>query len=107
MVWESPSLPHLPRHPFHGAPKRKPSGIPAATVLRPGCLGQFQLSFFGRRAGAPPLRRSTLLGSPTPNGARYGEHAGRLRAHPVHQSRDSFSSGEEEDGVKNGEDGRK
>jgi len=24
---------------------RKPSGIPATTVLRPWCLGQFQLSF--------------------------------------------------------------
>jgi len=31
-VWQGSSLPRLPRHPFHGAPKRKPSEIPATLV---------------------------------------------------------------------------
>jgi hypothetical protein len=32
---------------------RKPSGIPAATVLRPRCLGQFQLSFLAQPRRIP------------------------------------------------------
>ena len=49
------SLPRLLRHPYHGALKRNPSEIPAATVSGPWCFGQFRLSFFRGRAGPPPL----------------------------------------------------
>ena len=56
------SLPRLPRHPIHGALKRKPSGIPAAVVSRPRCGGQFRLSFFRRRAG--PRRSGKVRSEP-------------------------------------------
>ena len=54
------SLWPLPRHPFLGALKRKPSGIPSAAIVRSQCFSQFQLSFFRRRVGTPPLRRKSL-----------------------------------------------
>ncbi len=58
-----PFAPGLPRHPFHGALKRKPSGIPVATVTeRPWCRGQFRLSIFKRRVGTPPLRLNVAQG---------------------------------------------
>lgn len=54
-VYQGAPLPSLSRHPIHGAPERKPSGIPAATVAtRSWCRGQYRLSFSGHRAG---LRR--------------------------------------------------
>ena len=43
--------PHLSRHPFHGSPERKPSGIPSSAILRSRFLNQFQLSFSGCRVG--------------------------------------------------------
>ena len=52
------SLLRLPRHPFHGALKRKPSGIPSAAIIRSQCFSQFQLSFFRRRAGPRLSRRN-------------------------------------------------
>ena len=54
------SLLRLPRHPFLGALKWKPSGIPSAAIIRSQCFSQFQLSFFRRRVGTPPLRRKSL-----------------------------------------------
>src|SRR5206468_6063377 len=45
--------------PLHGTPESNPSGILSATILRSWCLGQFQLSFSGSRAGTPPLRRTS------------------------------------------------
>jgi hypothetical protein len=54
------SLQRLSRHPFHGALKRKPSGIPSAAIVRSQCFSQFQLSFFRRRVGTPPLRCKSL-----------------------------------------------
>ena len=54
------SLQRLPRHPFHGALMWKPSGIPSAAIIRSQCFSQFQLSFFRRRVGTPPLRRKSL-----------------------------------------------
>ena len=63
------SLPRLPRHPIHGALKRKPSGIPAAVVSRPRCGGQFRLSFFRRRAG--PRRSGEVRCEPQTTG--YGD----------------------------------
>ena len=49
-----------------GVAGRKPSGIPAATVLRPWCLGQFQLSFSAqpRRILAPPVMFTNPKGIP-------------------------------------------
>ena len=47
------SLGRLPRHPFLGALKWKPSGIPSAAIVRSQYFSQFQLSFFRRRAGDP------------------------------------------------------
>jgi hypothetical protein len=60
------SLPHLLRHPIHGALKRKPSGIPVAVVSRPRCGGQFRLSFFRRRAG--PRRSGEVRSEPQATG---------------------------------------
>src|SRR5438093_9516070 len=54
----------LTRHPSHGALKRKPSEIPAATVERPWCFSQFRLSFFRRRVGTPPLQRTSAQATP-------------------------------------------
>ena len=54
------SLQRLPRHPFHGALKWKPSGIPSAAIIRSQCFSQFQLSSFRRRVGTPPLRCKSL-----------------------------------------------
>lgn len=61
------SLLRLPRHPFLGVLKWKPSGIPSAAIVRSQCFSQFQLSFFRRRVGTPPLRRKSL------NAARFLE----------------------------------
>ena len=49
-----------PASPLLGALKWKPSGIPSAAIVRSQCFSQFQLSFFRRRVGTPPLRRKSL-----------------------------------------------
>ena len=77
-MWHAHSLPRLPRHPFHGAPNWKPSGIPVAMVWRPWCGGQYRLSFFGRRAGIPPLPADGRSGHAAPP---------NLNAHPKNEIR--------------------
>ncbi|TLY42095.1 MAG: hypothetical protein E6K61_04035 [Nitrospirae bacterium] len=53
-------LPRLSRHPFHGSPEWKPSGIPVAVVCDHGAVGQYRLSSSGCRVGTPPHRQRTL-----------------------------------------------
>ena len=77
-----PSLPRLSRHPFHGTPEWKLSGIPSATILRSSCLGQFQLSFSGCRAGTPPLRRTSAVALPR----LPKERSGLARSSATHTS---------------------
>jgi len=54
------SLLCLPRHPYHGSPKWKAFWYSRRHGLRPWCGGQYQLSFFGCRAGSPSLRQPAL-----------------------------------------------
>jgi hypothetical protein len=54
------SLERLLLHPILGALKWKPFEIPSAAIVRSQCFSQFQLSFFRRRVGTPPLRRKSL-----------------------------------------------
>ena len=69
-MWHARSLSRLPRHPFHGAPNWKPSGIPAPWSGDHGAVVStgFPSSDAGR--GSPPLpadRRSGHATPPQPN----------------------------------------
>ncbi|MBI4402397.1 MAG: hypothetical protein HY581_12295 [Nitrospirae bacterium] len=53
------SAPRLSRHPFHGSPEWKPSGIPVAVVYNHGAV--VSTGFPSPDAGwAPPLRQRAL-----------------------------------------------